>query len=566
MKRPQGLIYALEETPPPLLTALTGVQHVGLIAINLVYPLLVFRLGGMPPSVIAELLAMGMVVLAIATFLQARRVGALGSGFMCPATFTATYLGPSLLAVKTGGLSLLFGMTLFAGLLEAALAGFLHRLRAIFPTEVSGLVIFMIGVTAGIAGLRSMLGGQAQTVLHEEWWVAGFTLCAMIAFNVWGKGIARMLCALIGLVAGYVMAATLGLLSTAQLSTVLDAAWIALPRFANSTWSFDVGLVAAFAIVSIAAAMKAVGTIAVCQRMNDADWVRPDMRNATRGVLADGTGTAIAGAMGAVGISTATPSVGLASATGVASRRVAYAVGGIFLLLGFMPKITALLAIMPRSVMVAALMFSVCFIIINGLQVMALRLLDVRRTLVIGLAIVAGVAIEAFPVIAETAPNALLPVVGSALVFSTMIALVLNLLFRLGVRKTVWLAIERTAIDTRAVEDFLHAQGATWGARPEVITRAIFGVNQLIEAVAENCWRNGPLVLQASFDEFNLDLRLAYEGEALEFPDRRPTDQEIIETEEGGRRLAGFMLRHNADRIRSEVKEGRAQVLFHFDH
>ncbi|MND06215.1 hypothetical protein D3C83_274750 [compost metagenome] len=61
-------------------------------------------------------------------------------------------------------------------------------------------------------------------------------------------------------------------------------------------------------------------------------------------------------------------------------------------------------------------------------------------------------------------------------------------------------------------------------------------------------------------------MRLSYEGEALEFPDRRPTEHEIIESEEGARRLAGFMLRHNADRIRSEAKSGRAQVLFHFDH
>jgi len=55
-------------------------------------------------------------------------------------------------------------------------------------------------------------------------------------------------------------------------------------------------------------------------------------------------------------------------------------------------------------------------------------------------------------------------------------------------------------------------------------------------------------------------------GDALEFPDRRPTDQEIIETDEGARKLAGFMLRHNADSIRSEAKDGRAHVLFHFDH
>jgi NCS2 family nucleobase:cation symporter-2 len=90
--------------------------------------------------------------------------------------------------------------------------------------------------------------------------------------------------------------------------------------------------------------------------------------------------------------------------------------------------------------------------------------------------------------------------------------------------------------------------------------------NQLVEAVAENCWRARPLVLDATFDEFSLDVRLSYEGEALEFPDRRPTENEIIESEEGTRRLAGFMLRHNADRIRSEAKGGRAQVVFHFDH
>jgi NCS2 family nucleobase:cation symporter-2 len=347
---------------------------------------------------------------------------------------------------------------------------------------------------------------------------------------------------------------------------VWDVSWVAFPRFVNTSWSFDAGLVASFAVVSLAVAMKAAGTITICQRMNDADWVRPDMRSVTRGVLTDGVATMIAGVMGGTGTNTSTPSVGLASATGVASRRVAYAVGGIFLLLGFMPKLAALLAIMPRSVMVAALIFTVCFIIINGLQVMSSRLLDVRRTVVIGLAIIAGVAIEAFPVIATSAPRALLPVVSSALVFSTLIALALNLLFRLGMRRTVRLEIGRDAIDTRTIEDFLHAHGATWGARPDVIARAIFGVNQLVEAVAENWWRGGPLVLEVSFDEFNLDVRLAYEGEPLEFPDRRPTEHEIIESEDGARRLAGFMLRHNADRIRSEAKSGRAQVLFHFDH
>jgi NCS2 family nucleobase:cation symporter-2 len=566
MKRPPGLVYALEESPPPLVTALTSMQHVGLIAINLVYPLLIFRIAGIAPESAAHLIASGMAVLGIATFIQCRRIGPLGSGFMCPATVTATYFGPSVVAVKAGGLPLVFGMTVFAGLVEVALARLLHRLRSILPTELSGLVIFMIGISAGIAGVRTLVGAQAEPVTPAEWSVAFLTLSAMVASNVWGRGIARMLCAMLGVIAGYVASAFAGLFASAQIEAVAHAPLLAVPTLVAGEWSFDVTLAAVFATASVAAAMKAVGTIAVCQRMNDADWVRADMRSTARGVLADGAGAVVAGIVGAVGTNTSTPSVGLAAATGMASRYAGYAIAALFVALGFMPKLCALLAAMPRSVMVAALLFSVCFIIINGLQVMTSRLLDSRRTIVIGLAVIAGTAIEVFPQIAQLAPAVLKPITGSSLVFATVIALVLNLLFRIGVRKKAALPIGRDAVDSKKIEDFLRNQGALWGARPEIISRAVFGVNQLVEAVAENCWRTGEAGLEASFDEFQLVVRLAYEGDAMDFPLSRPTDREIIENDDGARRLAGFMLRHNADRIRTEVRGGRSAVVFQFDH
>src|SRR5262249_39755301 len=90
VKKPANIIYAVDESPPPLVTILNGCQHVGVIAINLVYPLLVFRAVDAPIELVTSLVSAGMVVLAIATVLQARRLGPVGSGFMCPATFTAT--------------------------------------------------------------------------------------------------------------------------------------------------------------------------------------------------------------------------------------------------------------------------------------------------------------------------------------------------------------------------------------------------------------------------------------------------------------------------------------------
>jgi NCS2 family nucleobase:cation symporter-2 len=136
-RKPANFTYGLDESPPPFVTLLNGHQHVGVIAINLVYPLLVFRVVGAPIDLVASLISTGMFVLAIATFLQAKRLGPVGSGFLCPATFTATYLGSSLLTAKVGGLSMILGMTIFVGLLEAVVAPLFNRFRAIFPPEVS---------------------------------------------------------------------------------------------------------------------------------------------------------------------------------------------------------------------------------------------------------------------------------------------------------------------------------------------------------------------------------------------------------------------------------------------
>jgi len=563
-KKPFGLVYAVDDVPPPLVTLLNAVQHVGVIAINLVYPVLIFRAVDTPVEVVSSLLTMVMWSLAIGTFLQVYRIGPVGTGFMCPATPTATYFAPSLLAVRLGGLPMVFGMTIFAGLLETAIAPLLNRLRAIFPPEISGLVILMIGMSAGLAGLRSMLSADITAVATSEWCVSGITLAAMVILNVWGRGILRMVCALCGLAVGYVAAGLAGLLG--QFAAVGQAPWIGLPSLSHLSWSFDATLIAPFAIASIAAAMKAAGTITVCQKTNDANWTRPDMQSVKSGVLADGLGTTAAGLLGGIGTNTSTPVVGLAQATGVASRQVAIAVGAMFVLLGFFPKLTALLAVMPRSVIVPALLFAVSFIIINGLQVVSSRLLDARRTLVLGLSLIAGLAVEVFPSIAAMAPKPLAPLVGSSLVLATLVALALNLVFRIGVKKTVRLTFEPALADAQKIEEFLQSNAAKWGARPDVVNRATFAALQLLEAVEENCWRGGPITLEASFDEFNLDIRVSYQGEALEFPDRRPSNEEIRDSDNGVRLLAGFMLRRNADRVRSDAKDGRALVHFHFDH
>ncbi len=265
------------------------------------------------------------------------------------------------------------------------------------------------------------------------------------------------------------------------------------------------------------------------------------------------------------GINTSTPSAALASATGVASRKVAVVAAAIFFALGFCPKLTAVLAIMPRAVVVAALMYAVTFIIINGLQIMMSRMLDARRTVVLAFGIMGGLAIEVFPNSVRLLPSEIAAIAGSSVVASTAIALVLNLVFRIGVRKTATLGVEREHINSQTIENFVLEQGKAWGARPDVTRRAAFGVIQLIEAIGETCWKTGTMVVRASFDEYRIEIDVTYPGERLEFPEQRPSIDQIVD-EDGARLLAGFILRQNADRIQSVLKDGKCTVHFHYDH
>ena len=566
-QKPSSLIYSADDRPGALIALSNGAQHVGLISINLVYPLLICRTVGAPIPMVADLLSIGMIVLSIGTLIQVLRLGPIGSGYMLPSTFTASYFAPGLLAARIGGLPLVFGMTIFAGALEALVAPLLNQLRKFLPVEVSGLVIFMLGIAAGLAGLRTLLGPTAAPVSSAEWLVAATTLGTITALNIWGKGLARMLCALIGIIGGYAVALAAGLLDPVQWSLVDQANWLGIPHLARVDWSFNATLVAPFAIASLAAAMKAAGTLTICEKTNDLTWVRPDMRSITRGVLSDGLATMIAGIAGTPGgINTSTPSAGLASATGVASRNVAVVAAAIFFSLGFFPKLTAVLAIMPRAVVVAALMYAVTFIIINGLQVMMSRMLDARRTVVLAFGLMGGLTIEVFPKSVNLLPSEIAIIAGSSLVASTAIALILNLVFRIGVRKTATLSVEREQINSQEIENFFLEQGKSWGARPDVTKRASFGVIQLIEAIGETCWKAGKMVVRASFDEYKIEIDVTYPGARLEFPEVRPSIEKIVDSGDGPRLLAGFILRRNADRVQSVVKDGRCTVHFHYDH
>jgi NCS2 family nucleobase:cation symporter-2 len=567
VKRPQNYAYWLDDTPPMGVTVLSGFQHIGLVCGFLPIPLAVAREAGLADARIADVISVSMLVLGITAILQVLRRGPVGSGLLAPSCFSGAYLGPSLLAVKLGGLPLVLGMTMFGGCVEAGLSRVLRHLRPYLPPEIAGFVVMLVGVTVGALGVRYVLGiAGAAPAGARELAVSAITLGLMVGLNIWGRGAPRLFCALLGFIGGYVAAALLGVLPVTEFARMMEAPLLGLPTVGDVGWSFDMALIIPFAVAAMAACLKTVGDLTTAQRLNDADWVRPDLQNISRGTLANGIGSALAGFLGTAGLNASTANIGLAGATGVTSRRIAYATGALFIALAFMPMLSGLLAVMPRPVMGAALMFVSAFIVVSGLQIITSRLLDARRTFVIGLSFIIAIAVDISPAYFRTMPESVQPLFGSSLVVGMLAAILLNLIFRIGTRRIQNLVVPAGQVDPRELERFMEANGASWGARRDVIERASFNLTQSIETISESCEPQGSLEIAASFDEFSVDVRVSYSGPSLELPDKRPTNEEIMESEEGQRRLAGFMLRRFADRVSATHRNGRSTVLFHFDH
>jgi xanthine permease XanP len=203
---------------------------------------------------------------------------------------------------------------------------------------------------------------------------------------------------------------------------------------------------------------------------------------------------------------------------------------------------------------------------VNGLLIITARMLDARRTFIIGLSFMVGLAVDVMPAMFVGMPPGVRLFTGSSLLLGTVTALILNLVFRVGVRRTATMTVYPESIDPVAIEQFMEVQGAAWGARRDVIDRARFNLVQSIDTLAASGVARGPFELSASFDEFRLDVRISYAGRALELPEHRPSADEILDSDEGERRLAGFMLRRFADRVSVMHKEGRSTIQFHFDH
>ncbi len=567
-RKPANLTYGVEDKPSAAVSFLLSLQHAVLLIGSITAGVLFGKQAGLANEEIQGIVTVALLGGGLTTFLQALPKSPVGSGYFCPHTSSLIYLQASVMAARTGGLALVFGMTSLAGGFEALLSRIMRRLRSFFPAEVSGLVVTMVGISVAPYSLRSIAGLQdpGAGIDGRMVFVGISTFSLMVGLNVWGNAFLRLYSIIFGLCFGYGMAYELGIMSPEQLRDISSQTVLAWPNLAPLKLSFQVSFLLPFFVASVCASLKTMGDVVTCQKVNDAEWKRPDIDSVSRGIAAEGLGTIVTGLLGGLGQASNTSNIGLSLASGATSRRIGYFTGAIFVGFAFLPKLVSALVAIPKPVVGAVTLFAACVAIATGMSIIMSRMLDTRKIFVVGLSLILGMSVENVPELYSRIPDHLKPIFGSTLAVAVISAFMLNLIFRLGIASKGLLELPPGLASGDQIYRFFESMGSAWGARREVVHRAMAAVNEFHEAAKNLSLAAGKVLITAKFEEFNLDVEIAYQGKEMVFPRVRPSEEELLIDDLALARLSGFLMHQIADRIKTEGKGDQQRILLHFDH
>jgi NCS2 family nucleobase:cation symporter-2 len=565
--RPPDLIYGLDDRPPLVHLILLGAQHVAVICPYLVFITLIAQAAGASTIVTSHAVGLGMIAIALATLLQAHRMGPAGSGYLAPPVVSAIYFAPALEAAHHAGLALVCGMIAFAGVFEAIFAWALPRMRRVFPPVVSGFIVIAVGTELGLIGVRGFLGISDLHDPHLATHIAaaGLTLAAMIGFAIWGKGLPRLLCGLIGLALGMAIAVAVGMVTSKDVAVIASRPWFALPDPRFLSYRFEPSLMVPFAIAALASGLRAIGVITTCQKINDASWRRPDLKNIRAGVLADGMACFAGGLLGTPGLSAAPSLVGIQKVTGATSHYIAYAIAAWFLLLACVPKVGAALLALPLPIIGAALVFNGASMLMGGIQIVMSRPVTMRSTFIVGVSLLFALSRRVYPEFFALLPSWTHAFTDSILSIAVVVCVLLNLCFLIGERRTEITVLESG--EGKALsrfDDIFRAQAKLWQLSGADAARVESSISALLRLIEEGGHADSPITARVSYDDLDLAIKLNYKGTLPYVASEQSLPGGMVEEQIFAVGLSGFLSSVFPDRLNSQQKDGNCEISLFF--
>lgn len=421
------LMYGINDKPSILAQVLLGLQHIfaafgGIIVV----PLVISSALGFDAKTSTALISASILAAGIATFIQARGVGPIGARVACIMGTDFTFVTPSIAVGSVAGLPGIIGATILGSFVEIIASFFIKPLMKLFPPLVTGTVICLIGLTLLPVSIDWAAGGvgAADYGSLKNITIALIVMIVTLLLNHYGKGMISTASILIGMVVGYIICIPLGMVN---FSSVIEANWFSLPNILHYGVDFNIKYVISFIPAYLVTVIETVGCL---KAIGQVSGLKDEENKIGAGVLADGVGSMLAGALGTFPNTTFSQNVGLIPLTKVASRYVVIMAGILLVILGLFPKFASLINIMPQPVLggVGIVMFGT--VAASGIQTLSKVKLTNRNLLIIATSIGMGLGVTFRPDFVAQLSEGLKMIFASGISTGTIVALVLNLVLK----------------------------------------------------------------------------------------------------------------------------------------
>ncbi len=435
------LVFKLEDRPSPGTALLAAFQHLLAIFVGIITPTIVIcGVLGLNQEM-PYLIGMSLIVSGIATFIQVRKFGPIGSGLLSIQGTSFAFLGPILgagFAVKAQGggasviLATIFTACFFGSFIEMILSRFIHSLKKVITPLVSGIVVTLIGLSLIQVGITDMAGGQYvkthfpdQFASMESLGLALLTLVTVIIFNRSKKPMLRMASICIGLVVGYLVALfTVGI----DFSPIAKLSYFNVPIPFKYGFNFNLSAFLTIGLIYVITLIESTGDLTATS-MVSGEPVEGDLylKRIGDGVLGDGFNSALASVFNTFPNTTFSQNNGVIQLTGIASRYVGLYIAGLLVLLGLFPVIGGVFQVMPKPVLGGATIIMFGTVASSGVRIIAEHGLDRRGVMILALSLGLGLGVQMVPEVMNHFPTVIKSIFSSPITTGGVTAIIANL-------------------------------------------------------------------------------------------------------------------------------------------
>ncbi|MCF6317082.1 MAG: purine permease [Marinosulfonomonas sp.] len=439
-------------TPPIAQAIPLGIQHVMAMFASNVTPAIIISgaaglgFGGIHanPDVVAYMIQMSILFAGIATLIQTIGIGPVGARLpivqgtsfafipvMIPAVMIVTTAGED---PVPGGVDALAGLmtgVMIGGIFHFFLGFFIGKIRFALPPLVTGLIVLMIGLLLIKVGIQYAAGGAGAFHMGKDtWggganWIMAFTVIVVtLSVKFFFKGFMSAAAVLIGLVVGYLVAHFV--FGAVNFSKAGGADIFGAPMPFKFGFEVNWAIVIGMCLMAFVSAVETVGDVSgITKGGAGREATDKEIAGAT---FADGLGTAVAGAFGALPNTSFSQNVGLIAMTGIMSRHVV-TIGAIFLVIcGLSPKLAAYVGTIPYPVLGGGVIVMFGMVAAAGINMLSDVNWNKRNMVIFAVALTLGLGMQQVPDAMKFLPDMARMLVSTGLLPAAIIAIVLNLI------------------------------------------------------------------------------------------------------------------------------------------